>query len=352
MQVQSRVDYVSPRPFTLALGLVIAINAAVHVGGFAGVALTGALAWLPTIALLVASSAWVYRVHRNARALGAGGATTGFRFSAGSAAIVIVIPFANLYASRLIYQELWMLCTGRSEPRSRLVLWWWRLLMFGLVLVLGLGFASGLEPGLTGARVVVTALYPLATMSLYLVLIAAITKRQMAARTRQLALSDAAPAASPPPTAMPRLSFINLEGIIGVGLLVLLVVVSLGASAALQSLDNARRSMRTHTLKQLYTHALMLQVRGELPDSVGPTPPLGTCCAASGCRSDRSVWNHPSWKALDFSAHDPRESYEFVRTGEDFKVIVYADSDCDRTYAKLEMSSLTGEVITEENPLE
>ncbi len=340
----SRTDYVSLRPFTVALVLVIGVNVALAVAGIAGAALTGWLAWLPAGALVVASSLWVYRVHRNARALGA----TGLRFSAGGAAALLVIPFANIYASRMIYQELWMRCAGTPEQPSRLVVWWWRVFVFGLVLSLGLGIAGGFKPALQALAMLALRVYPFTTLALYVVLVLAIAKRQTAAHKRHLALSDAAaPVATGGP--LPRLTFVNLEAILGVTLLALLGLVILGASAALGTLEDARHKMRVMNLKQLYNHALMAQVHGELPESVGPTPPLGACCTGR-CRAD---WQHPSWRALDFSSTYLRESYEFVRIGDDFKVVVYADRDCDGIHARLELSSKTGiDAVVEENPSE
>jgi hypothetical protein len=346
--MQSRTNYVSLRPFSIALLIAIAVMGSISVAGLAGVSLGGGIVgWLPTVALVCASSLWVYRVHSNARALGA----TGFRFSAVSAAVLIVIPFANIYASRMIYQELWMLCTGRPEPKSPLVLWWWRLLMFGLVLVLALSFAIAFKPALAGVAVAVLSLYPLATMALYSMIVLEITQRQTAARTRQLALSDAAPMEAPA-GAMPKLSLINLEGIIG---LTLVFVLSVGVPAFIQTLKIEKRTRAGHELKKLYRVAQELEATGQLPESVEATPPLGTCCGMRGkCMPDPTWWQHPTWNALGFSVDDPHyESYEFVRTGKTFKVIAYADRDCDTTYARFEMSSASGpDVIEEENPRE
>ncbi len=342
--------YVSLQPFTIALVSVIGINGAVLLAGLFGAALPGVLGWLPIVVTLVASSAWVYRTHSNARALGA----TDLRFSPVSAALLIIIPFANIYASRMIYQELWMRCTGKPEQPSPLILWWWRILMFGILLTLALSFASAFQPALATPAVVWSSLYPFATLGLYVLFVLRISKRQQAARTRQLALSDAAAPAPAPAGAVPRVSLMNLEGIIGITLVLLLMV---GVPAFLTTLKYEKRTKRNTLalrLDQLSKTAKMLRANGALPDSVGPTPPLGTCCSDPGamCRPDPTWWEHPTWRALEFSIDEPHiESYELVREGDDFRVIAHQDADCDTTYARFELSSTGGQIV-EENPRE
>ena len=84
------------------------------------------------------------------------------------------------------------------------------------------------------------------------------------------------------------------------------------------------------------------------PASVGPTPPLGTCCNMGGkCIPDADTWEHPTWKALDFAMRDPHYySYEFkteVRDGvTSYTALAYGDLDCDGVYSTF---SLYGEVV-------
>lgn len=85
----------------------------------------------------------------------------------------------------------------------------------------------------------------------------------------------------------------------------------------------------------------------KFPESVGPTPPLGTCCEdpSGTCQPDENLWNHPSWVALDMFMMDPHYySYEFRSTSTDgegyatFEVLAYGDLDCDGTYSTFRMA--------------
>lgn len=85
------------------------------------------------------------------------------------------------------------------------------------------------------------------------------------------------------------------------------------------------------------------------PASVGPTPPLGTCCAMGGkCIPTAETWQHPTWQALDFAMRDPHYySYEFkTETGDDgvasYTALAYGDLDCDGVYSTF---SLYGQVV-------
>ncbi len=90
--------------------------------------------------------------------------------------------------------------------------------------------------------------------------------------------------------------------------------------------------------------------KNSFPASVGPTPPLGTCCADGGkCRPAPDAWNHPTWRALDFSISDPHYfSYEFKSSNDDgvvsYTALAYGDLDCDGVYSTY---SLYGQVIGE-----
>lgn len=77
------------------------------------------------------------------------------------------------------------------------------------------------------------------------------------------------------------------------------------------------------------------------PGSTAMTPPLGTCCAQGGkCAPDASLWDHPTWTALQFSVDDPHYysyQYQVEPGGQVFTVRAVGDLDCDGDYATFEM---------------
>lgn len=84
------------------------------------------------------------------------------------------------------------------------------------------------------------------------------------------------------------------------------------------------------------------------PASVGPTPPLGTCCSmGEKCMPDAELWQHPTWQALDFAMRDPHYySYEFKTENRNgvvsYTALAYGDLDCDGVYSTF---SLYGQVV-------
>jgi hypothetical protein len=80
-------------------------------------------------------------------------------------------------------------------------------------------------------------------------------------------------------------------------------------------------------------------------ESVGPTPPVGTCCANGGtCLADSSLWGHPTWQALNFSIEDPHRysyQYEVIDGGKGFVARAIGDLDCDGVFSTFEV---TGQV--------
>lgn len=80
----------------------------------------------------------------------------------------------------------------------------------------------------------------------------------------------------------------------------------------------------------------------QFPESEAATP-LGSCCAnptgSNKCISPGSVWNRPTWNALQFSLDDPHYfRYEYESTGNvapgtssRFTVRALGDLDCDNT---------------------
>ncbi|MEZ4404833.1 MAG: hypothetical protein R3B06_32895 [Kofleriaceae bacterium] len=99
---------------------------------------------------------------------------------------------------------------------------------------------------------------------------------------------------------------------------------------------------------------------GALPVvSVGPTPPVGTCCASGAtCAPDPDRWLDPSWRTLRFSIDGRhRFSYKAMRDGEALVLSAFGDLDCDSTLAKYEvrLTLVDGKLIEEwrtEQPLE
>jgi type IV pilus assembly protein PilA len=97
---------------------------------------------------------------------------------------------------------------------------------------------------------------------------------------------------------------------------------------------------------------------GSLPESVGPTPPLGSCCAqGEKCSPEAELWQHPTWQALNFAIDDPHYySYEFVNHGASYELKAYGDLDCDGTYSTFVMPSGSGDdgspTLYKENELE
>ena len=83
-----------------------------------------------------------------------------------------------------------------------------------------------------------------------------------------------------------------------------------------------------------------------LPESVGPTPAIGSCCKTSDkCEPDAKLWSEPGWLALDFSMNDPHYySYEYKRSddGKSYTVSAYGDLDCDGDFSTYRVSGGIG----------
>jgi hypothetical protein len=103
-------------------------------------------------------------------------------------------------------------------------------------------------------------------------------------------------------------------------------------------------------------------IKKRFPRSVGPTPPLGSCCQGveGRCPVDMSQWEQAGWKELDFALHDPHYySYEFKQDETSYEAIAYGDLDCDGKYSTFTLRGkvVDGEVeaaleIEEKDPLE
>lgn len=74
--------------------------------------------------------------------------------------------------------------------------------------------------------------------------------------------------------------------------------------------------------------------------SVGPTPPLGTCCKdGDKCVPQASYWAHTTWNALQFAVTDPHQfsyQYQVADDGRSFIARALGDLDCDGIYSTFE----------------
>jgi hypothetical protein len=58
------------------------------------------------------------------------------------------------------------------------------------------------------------------------------------------------------------------------------------------------------------------------------------------CATDATLWNHPTWQALNFSIDDPHYysyEYEVVDGGEGYVVRAIGDLDCDGVVSTFEL---------------
>lgn len=113
----------------------------------------------------------------------------------------------------------------------------------------------------------------------------------------------------------------------------------------------ARKSQRPEAVKDLQklyegarAYAEERRIRGGRasfpPKSVGPTPPLNTCCTFPDrqCRPNLAFWIDPTWQALKFTVDDPfYYSYTYQSNGSEFSVRANGDLDCDGVYSTFEM---------------
>jgi|GEM_PF-1320049 len=144
------------------------------------------------------------------------------------------------------------------------------------------------------------------------------------------------------------------------------------ALAALCTLATCPSAIRRCTVAQTAGEAPALlgyqvaQVRayvtehGQLPALVvGPTPPVGTCCASGvTCAPDATRWSDPAWRALGFSIDGRhRFSYQLARDGAALVLRAIGDQDCDGVVATYQVTlTLDGgtlhEAWTRDQPLE
>lgn len=102
---------------------------------------------------------------------------------------------------------------------------------------------------------------------------------------------------------------------------------------------------RSYYLEESIGRGAVAPVPPQFPDSIGMTPPAGSCCGRTGnkCSADHTLWLVPSWEALKFSVDDPHYySYEFVSGPAGFTVRAVGDLDCDGQFSTFEMSGTVG----------
>ena len=99
---------------------------------------------------------------------------------------------------------------------------------------------------------------------------------------------------------------------------------------------------RAYYMDPNYARGSITPIPSQFPTlSVGPTPPLGTCCSQGGkCEPSASQWDHETWTALLFSVDDPHYySYTYITPDPftEFTVRANGDLDCDGEYSTFEM---------------
>lgn len=121
------------------------------------------------------------------------------------------------------------------------------------------------------------------------------------------------------------------------------ILAAVAIPAFMKYIKKSKSSEASVMLRRLQVSAQIAQMEGTLPEhNIGPTPPLGTCCAADSdtCQPVAAYWSDPAWQALGFSIDDSHHySYEFRREGEGFEVRAYGDLDCDGMYSIFSMGS-------------
>lgn len=118
------------------------------------------------------------------------------------------------------------------------------------------------------------------------------------------------------------------------------IAAAIAIPAFIKYARRAKTSEARVLLSQLYRAAEAARAAGKRLASVGPTPPLGTCCRAGGarCAPRADLWDHPTWRALQFEVADPHYyHYQYVADGDGFVVRALGDLDCDGTYSTFEI---------------
>jgi hypothetical protein len=134
------------------------------------------------------------------------------------------------------------------------------------------------------------------------------------------------------------------------------MMAAIAIPAFMKYIKRSKNTEATEFLGMLHRNALAYYADEELDakgkpmrhafpaPSVGPTPPLGTCCAGGAvkCLPDETLWtSKPTWMELHFSVDDPHYySYEYrvAPDRQSFTVRAYGDLDCDGEYSTFELT--------------
>ena len=114
------------------------------------------------------------------------------------------------------------------------------------------------------------------------------------------------------------------------------VLAAVAIPAFLQYTRKSRTQEAVEGVERLYSAvAAEYAAKGKLPESVGPTPALGRCCASgSKCPADPTLWQASPWQALGFAVTTEHHySYSVISEGGTVTVRAQGDLDCDGTYS-------------------
>jgi type IV pilus assembly protein PilA len=131
------------------------------------------------------------------------------------------------------------------------------------------------------------------------------------------------------------------------------ILAAVAIPAFMKYIKKSKTSEANQLLYKLYDGARVLTMEGQpLPASVGPTPPLGSCCELDDkCMPNSELWQHPTWQALQFAMLDPHYfSYEFVNQNGIVQLKAYGDLDCDGVYSTFIIQTSPADLTQGEQP--
>ena len=117
------------------------------------------------------------------------------------------------------------------------------------------------------------------------------------------------------------------------------------ATEATTQLRSIFAGARTYYLEEQVVPGSFTQLPRQFPGtSVGPTPPLGTCCEQGGkCSPNAAQWSDPAWRALQFSiGNEHYYSYEYRATDPEssFEIYAYGDLNCNGDYSTYRLAGV------------
>ena len=142
----------------------------------------------------------------------------------------------------------------------------------------------------------------------------------------------------------------DLDAGVGVSapLLLIGVTAAVAVPAFMKYIKKSKTSEARMFVRRISDSARELQAQaGAFPAASTPiTPPLGACCSqAEKCVPDPTLWQHPTWVALEFSIEDPHYysyQYEVGADGKSFTARAFGDLDCDGDYSTFKMHNEMG----------